>query len=104
MIWHSQIELENSGPPTRRELFWAIAATPLLLSQIVIWSIRLIRSFNGEPLVVSSLLDISVMQAGGSWIYPAAVGFYLVTIVIVLFLLWSCTLELQRWAYWRRRS
>lgn len=104
MIWPSQRELESNGPPSRRDLIWALAATPLLLSQIVIWTIRVVSSFDGQPLVVSSLLDISVMRAGESWAYLTAVGFYVVASVIVLFLLWGCALEFQRWAYWRRRS
>ena len=103
MIWHSRIELEREGSPSRKELLWALTATPLLLAQIVVWSLRIIRGFDGEPLIVSSLFEIDFIRAEPSWHFAAGVAMYIACIAIAVVLLWACTLQFQRWAYWRRK-
>lgn len=103
MLWHSKTELENEGPPSRKELLWAILVTPLLLFQIISWSYRIIGGFNGEPLQISSWFEVDVLQSGSSWHFTAGVAMYLVFIAFALLLLWACALQFQRWLHWRRK-
>ena len=101
MLWHSRSELEEEGRPARKELFWAVAVTPLLLSQIVDWTIRIIQGFQGEPLEISSWFDIYASWSEPTWHFAAGVALYVALIVFALLLLWACTLQFQRWLYWR---
>ena len=105
MFWHSKAELEDEGPPSRKEMFWAVAITPLLLFQISAWSVRVFRAFGGEPLSITRWLGkIDVSRTGPSWQFAAGILLYLVLIAFALFLLWACTLQFQRWSYWRGRA
>lgn len=103
MIWHSRSELEEEGPPSRKELFWAIAATPLLLFQIFSWSHRIVRGFSGEPLVISRLFEISALRLDASWHFAAGIAMYVIFIAFALLLLWACSLQFQRWSHWKHR-
>lgn len=104
MLWHSKSELEEEGRPARKELFWAAAATPLLLFQAVAWISRVIRGFQGEPLEISGWFDIHALRSEPTWHFAAGVGLYLALIAFALLLLWACTLQFQRWLYWRGRT
>lgn len=104
MLWYSKAELENEGPPSRKEMLWSVAATPILLFQIIAWSLRIVRGFRGEPLQVSSWFEIDVLRSEPSWHFPAGVVMHLSFITFALFLLWACTLQFQRWLYWRGRA
>ena len=103
MIWHSKSELESEGRPNRKEIFYAIAATPILLTQIIAWTCRIFRGFQGDALTVSSVLEIEVLKSEPTWHFAAAIAMYLTLIVIALLLLGACTLQFQRWLFWRRR-
>ena len=104
MLRYSEIELENEGRPSRKELLWAVAATPLLIVQVIGWSLRLIRGFRGQPLEISSWFDIYVSRSEPSWHFAAGVAMYVVFLAFALLLLWACTLQFQRWLYWRHRT
>ena len=104
MLLHSQSELEDEGRPSRKELFWAVAATPLLLSQIVSNTIRILHGFQGAPLKISGWFDVYVLRSQSTWHFAAAVGLYVVFIAFALLLLWACTLQFQRWLFWRGKN
>jgi len=104
MLLYPQAELEEEGPPSRKEMFWALAAIPVLLLQITVWSLRVIRGFRGEPLQLSSSLGIEVRPTDPSWHFAAGVALYLVAIVFALLMLWVCAVQFQRWSYWRGRA
>lgn len=104
MLWHSGTELENEGPPGRGEMLWAVAAAPLLIFQIVGWSLRILAGLSGEPLLLSDWFDIDAVGSDSFWIFAAGVGMYGLFIAFALLLLWACSLQFQRWAYWRGRA
>src|SRR5688500_15028825 len=104
MLWLSKADLEEEGPPSRKEMFWALAATPLLLLQIIAWSWRLFQGLRGEPLPISNWRGIEVLRTGSSWHFAAGVALYLVLIAVALLLLWACALQFQCWSYWRGRA
>jgi hypothetical protein len=103
MVWHSRSELEEEGPPTRKELFWAIAVTPLLLFQIVGWSVRIGRGLTGETLTISRVFEIYALRSDSSWLFAAGVVMYVIFIAFALLLLWACSLQFQRWYHWKYR-
>ena len=103
MLWHSRSELEAEGRPSRNELFWAVAATPLFLFQIVGWTRRIIDGLHGEPLVISSWFDLYALRSEPTWHFAAGVAMYVIFIAFALVLLWACSLQLQRWLFWRNR-
>ena len=104
MLLHSRSELEAEGPPSRKELFWAAAATPLLLFQIIIWSKRVIDGFRGQPLQLSIFFEIEALKSDPNWHFAVVVGIYIVCIAFAALLLWACTLQFQRWLFWRGRT
>lgn len=104
MLWHSKTELERDGRPNRKELFLALAATPLLLFQITAWSLRIVRGVQGEPLPVSTWLEIELFRSASSSLFAVGVALYLLCIVFASLLLWGCALQLQRWFYWNGRN
>ena len=104
MLWLSRSELIEEGRPTRKELFFAVALTPLLLFQIVTLTIRIIRGFRGWPLEISGLLDIYVLRSEQTWHFAAGVTLYIALIAFALFVLWGCTLLFQRWLFWLERT
>ncbi|WP_409676645.1 hypothetical protein [Blastomonas sp.] len=85
-------------------MLWALAATPLLLFQILSWSKRIIGGFQGEPLQVSRWLELDVLKSDPTWHFTAAVVVYLIFIAFAALLLWACALQFQRWLFWRRRT
>ena len=104
MLWHSETELEYEGRPSRKEMFWAVAATPLFIFQVIAWSLRIIRGFDGQPLVISSLFNIYASRSEPSWHFAAGVMMYVIFIAFALLLLWASALQFQRWLYWRHRT
>lgn len=104
MIWHSKAELEEEGPPSRKEMIWPVVGTPIFLVQIAGLSWLLFRGLSGEPLPLSKLLGIYVVRTGPSWQFTAGIALYLVAIAIILLALWGCTLQIQSWLYWRGRA
>ena len=104
MLWHSRTELEEQGPPTRKEMFWAIAVTPLLIAQTASMIRRIVVAFQGDPFQISIFIPIEVARSGSSWQFAAVIAFYAVLIVFLTIILWACALQLQRWVFWRRRS
>ena len=103
MIFNSRSELEEQGPPERKELLWAMAATPLLLLQIISWSLRIARGFAGEMLIISSYFEIRALRSDASWHFAAGVAMYGLFIAFALLLLWACSLQFQRWFHWKHR-
>lgn len=101
MLWRSKAELEKEGRPSLNEIFWALAATPLLLFQIVGCGVRIFRGLRGEPLQVSSWFEIDVFLSDPSWSFAGGVTMYMIFIAFWLLLLWVCVLQIQRWLYWR---
>jgi hypothetical protein len=95
--------LEEQGPPTRKEMFWAIAVTPLLIAQIASMIRRIVVAFQGDPFQFSIFIPIEVARSGSSWQFAAVIAFYAVLIVFLTIILWACALQLQRWVFWRRR-
>jgi hypothetical protein len=104
MLWHSRSELEAEGPPTKNEMFWVIAVTPLLIAQIASMIRRIVVGFQGDPFQISIFIPIEVTRSGSSWPFAAVIALYAVLIVFLTILLWACALQLQRWAFWRRHS
>ena len=104
MFLHSRSELEVEGRSSRKELFWAAAISPLLLFQIVGWTLRIIRGFQGEPLEISSWFDLYALRSEPTWHFAGGVAMYLIFIAFALVLLWACSLQFQRWLFWRSRS
>lgn len=104
MLWLSRTDLEDEGPPSRKEMFYAVAAAPLLVFQIASWSLRVWYGFRGAPLEVSGLLAINVHWSESQWQFAAGLTMYCVFIAFALLLLWACCLQLQRWLYWRGRA
>ncbi|KEO91173.1 hypothetical protein EH31_00480 [Erythrobacter longus] len=103
MIFMPRSELEAWGPPKGYELIATVFMFPVLIAQIVVFRHRLIRAFDGAPLMVTGLLDLYVKRSDGYWQFFASVGMYVVLIVAIIFLLWGCSLQVQRWLYWRKR-
>jgi bacteriorhodopsin len=104
MFWHSQSKLRALGRPHRKELFVAVALTPLLLLQIVTWTTRVVRGLQGEPLVISVLFGHDITASGPSWQLFGGMALYGVVIAIALLLLRACARQLQRWLFWRKRN
>lgn len=104
MLWNSRSELEAQGPPTRKDKFWAIVVTPLLIAQIASMIRRIVVALQGEPFQISIFIPIEVTRSGSSWQFAAVIAFYAMLIVFLTIILWACALQLQRWVFWRRRS
>lgn len=103
MLWHTKSELQEEGPPTRKDMFWATLAIPLLIFQIVSWSSRIIGGFQGKPLKISSFFEIDVSASDPTWQFAAAVTMYFVFIAFAILILYGCTLQFQRWLFWQNR-
>lgn len=104
MIIMPKYELEDWGPPKGYELASAIFLFPVLITQIGVFCYRLVQAFDGHPLMVIGWFDLYVRKSDGYWQFIASVGMYVALIVAILFLLWGCSLQFQRWLHWRKRS
>ena len=104
MIWLTKSDLEDEGPPSRKDLFWTLAAAPLFILQIASVIRRIMRSFDGEPLRFSRYVDLEMLASEPTLDFAAAVALYSMILIWSSFLLWACGLQLQRWFFWRTRT
>lgn len=104
MIWLTKSDLEIEGPPSRKDLFWALAATPIFILQIVSVIRRIMRSFDSEPLRLTRYINLEVLASEPTVDFAAAVALYSMILIFSSFLLWGCGLQLQRWFFWRTRT
>ena len=103
MLWQPKSLLEAEGRPTRREMFFALVGIPAFLAYIIVFSVRIYRGFRGEPLTISSRLNIEVQLTGDFWYFSAGIALYFMLITLFVLMLWACALQCQRWLYWRCR-
>ena len=103
MIWHTKMDLERLGPPTRKDMLWVAIAVALLVTQLGAEIIRLVDAFKGKPLIISKVLGIFITWETSPAQYVLGWMFHLVLLTLIAVGLWGCSLWLQQWVYFRRR-